>query len=381
MKNIVYFQYPWRMWRVRLSGIYRYAAGAGWRVQVIEHGLTSLPVRKALAFWRPDGCIVENSVMDSPEFRASDFRDTPVVYCDADQKRLRRPCFCVVHDSSEATTLAVRELLSLGLRHLAFVGNIIPRYWSDRRRKVMAAEAEAAGCSFDAFEPRGPDSIAAFFASIRAWLRALPKPCGLLAANDISGDLVLQACRMEGIAVPDEIAVIGIDNDTLVCRHTTPTMTSVMPDFEQSGWLAAKLLDEVMAGNREPRTVKFGAAHVVRRNSTVKFERRDGAVRRAMSRIREEAGAGITPAGICREIGGSRRGAEYRFRAATGRSIGEALAEARIERAKTLLLERDLPIEALASECGYGDSSSLRRAFKKATGLSMRDWRKTAEGE
>lgn len=152
------------MWRVRLSGIYRYAADAGWRVQVIEHGLTSLPVRKALAFWRPDGCIVENSVMDSPEFRASDFRDTPVVYCDADQKRLRRPCFCVVHDSSEATTLAVRELLSLGLRHLAFVGNIIPRYWSDRRRKVMAAEAEAAGCSFDAFEPRGPDSIAAFFA-------------------------------------------------------------------------------------------------------------------------------------------------------------------------------------------------------------------------
>lgn len=381
MKNIVYFQHPWRLWRVRLAGIYRYAAGAGWHVQVIEHGLTALPVSKALAFWHPDGCIVERSVMDSPDFRAADFRDTPVVYCDANPKRLRRPCVCVVHDSSETATLAARELLSLGLRHLAFVGNIIPRDWSNRRRKVMAAEAKAAGCSFHAFDPGGSDSIAAFFASIRAWLRALPRPCGLLAANDISGDLVLQACRMEGIAVPDEIAVIGIDNDTLVCRHSIPTLTSVMPDFEQSGFLAAQLLDEAMAGNREPRTVKFGAAHVVRRNSTVKFERRDGAVRRAVVRIREASGADISPAEICREIGGSRRGAEYRFRAATGRSIGEVLAEARIERAKTLLLERDLPIEALAAECGYGDSSSLRRAFRKATGLSMRDWRKTSAGK
>lgn len=377
--NIVYFQYPWRFWRTRLAGIYRYAASAGWRVQVIEHGLTALPVAKAIAFWRPDGCIVERSVMDTPGFRVSDFRDTPVVYCDANPKRFRRPSMAVVHDSSGTAALAARELISLGFRNFAFVGNIIPRDWSDRRRKVMAAEAAKAGGTFASFEPGGPDSIAAFFASIRPWLRALPTPCGLLAANDISADLVLQACAMEQIEVPDEIAVIGIDNDTLICRHATPTLTSVMPDFEQSGYLAAQLLDEAMSGNCAPRIVKFGAAHIVRRNSTIKFKRRDSAVRRAVARIRETSGVGLTPAEICREIGGSRRGAEYRFREATGRSIGEEIAAARVEHAKTLLLLREQPIESIAAECGYEDASSLRRAFKKATGLSLRDWRNAAE--
>ena len=78
-KNIAYFQYPWRQWRVRLAGIYRYAERAGWHVQVIEHGLTALPVRQALKFWNPDGCIVERSIMELPGFRLSDFGYIPVV--------------------------------------------------------------------------------------------------------------------------------------------------------------------------------------------------------------------------------------------------------------------------------------------------------------
>ena len=376
-KVIAYFQYPWRLWRVRLAGIYRYAERAGWHVQVIEHGLTALPVRQALKFWNPDGCIVERSVMELPGFRPTDFGDIPVVYCDADPARVRHPIANVRHDSSETAAIAARELFSLGLRHFAFVGNIIPREWSDRRREVLAEAVAKAGGTFDAFEPGGPDSVSAFFASIRPWLRTLPKPCGVLAANDISGDLVLQACRMERLGVPEQIAVIGIDNDELVCTHTTPTLSSVRADFEQSGYLAAKLLDDIASGRAAaPCELHFGATDVVRRNSTRKFARRDDAVRHALETIARRACDGLTPAEVCREIGGSRRQAETRFRALAGRSVGEEIAAVRIERAKTLLLRKDLALETLHGLCGYGDPSSLRRAFKKATGLSPRQWRK-----
>lgn len=381
MKSILYFVSPWRAWHKRLAGIYRYAAKHDWQVQVIERGLTALPVKKSLSFWHPDGCIVERSIMEKPDFHAEDFGTIPVVYCDPMLKRNQHSIIGISHDSSKSATLATNELLSLGFRHLAFVGNIIPRDWSTSRRKAMAATAAAAGATFASFEPGGSDSISDFYASIRPWLHSLPLPCGILAANDISGDLVLRACRMEQIAVPDDIAVIGIDNDALICRHTKPTLTSVSPDFEQSGFLAAKLLDEAMDGNIAPRIVSFGASHIARRNSTIKFERRDGAVRNAIARIRCEDGVSLTPADICREIGGSRRNAELRVRAATGRAIGEIIAEARIERAKSLILERKLPLGAIFAECGYNDSSSLRRAFKNATGLSLREWRKSIENK
>ena len=105
VKNIAYFPYPWRQWRVRLAGIYRYAEHAGWHVQVIEHGLTALPVRQALKFWNPDGCIVERSVMELPGFRHSDFGDIPVVYCDANPSTARRPIANVRHDSSETAAI------------------------------------------------------------------------------------------------------------------------------------------------------------------------------------------------------------------------------------------------------------------------------------
>lgn len=376
MKTILFFQYPWRLWRARLAGIYRYAGKAGWRVQMVEHGLTAMSVAGTLRFWKPDGCIVERSVAELPGFRAREFGDVPVVFCDPNRALFRKPILGVEHDSGETAAFAARELVSLGLRHFAFVGNIIPREWSTRRRDVLAAEAAAAGGTFASFDPGGSDCIASFFARIRPWLRELPRPCGILAANDISGDLVLQACRMERLRVPDDIAVVGIDNDEFVCEHAVPPLTSVAPDFEESGYLAAQLLDEAMAGRiRAPVSRVFGPKAVFRRRSTRIFRRRDDAVRHALETIARRACEGLTAAEVCREIGGSRRQAETRFRAIAGRSVGEEIALARIAKAKALLLRRNVAIEAIHGLCGYESASSLRRAFKRTTGLSPRSWR------
>ena len=374
-RSVLFLQYPWRLWRTRLAGIYRYAAKVGWNVQIAEFGLTSMPIRRELAFWRPDGCIAEGIVTERYGNSVSDFGSTPVVFCDANKAKMPRRYFGVEHDSEATAMLAAKELFSLGFRNYAFVGNIRPRDWSLQRQEAFAKAVAEAGKTFCAFAVERDRSTAEFFERIRPWLRSLPKPCGIMAANDISGDLVLQACRMELIDVPEEISVVSIDNDELVCEHSTPRLTSVMPDFELSGYLAAKMLDDAMSGRGAPHVVKFGATHVVRRGSTISLPRRDDAIHRAIDRIRLDSCNGLTAAEVCRDIGGSRRHAESRFRKATGQSIGEAIMAARIERAKGLLLNRGIPIDSIFCECGYDSPVSMRRAFRNATGLSMREWR------
>ena len=376
MKTVLYFQYPWRLWRVRLSGVYRHASRARWRIHVVEGGLGTMSVREALDFYRPDGCIVDGMAIGAPDDDFTDFGDIPVVVCDPSEDMPRERLLVVMHDSAETAAIAARELSSLGVSAYGFVGFIRPHDWSDRRRDVLAGVAAAEGVPLHVFDPGRPNSLAAFFEKIRPWLRSLPQPVGILGANDIMADLVLQACALERMRVPEDVAVVGIDNDELLCEHATPTLTSVSPDFEQSGFLAAQLLDEAMAGRAvAPRSVPFGSPRIVRRNSTRRFSRRDDAIHQALELIRERACDGLRPAEICRAIGGSRRQAETRFRALAGRSIGEEIAAVRVERAKSLLMRRDLAIETLHTRCGYADSSSLRRAFRKATGFSPRAWR------
>lgn len=381
-RNVIFFQYPWRLWRERLAGVYRYAEKADWAVQVLEYGRTALSVRKALAFWKPDGCIVEGGYTELPDFRLADFADVPTVFCDANRAKMGAAFSGVIHDSAVTATLAVTELQRLGYADYGYVGHLQPRDWSDRRARVMARQMAQEGLAFHAFEPGRFRDMEMFSARLRAWLRDLPKPCGVLGANDMMADLVLQACRQERLRVPEEIAVVGIDNDALICEHAQPTLTSVVPDFERSGYLAAKLLDRRLRNpGASPSLVRFGAEHVVRRNSTTRFRRHDAAVLDAVAFIRANGCAPqTTPAAVCARIGGSRRQAECRFRARVGHSIGDEILAVRIARAKGLLLKRFIPIDSLFAECGYRDDSSLRRAFKKATGLSLRAWRNRDAG-
>ena len=172
--------------------------------------------------------------------------------------------------------------------------------------------------------------------------------------------------------------MVGIDNDTLICENTTPTLTSVAPDFERSGYLAAEMLNARM----NDRSVKdelrtFSALQVIHRGSTRILKRKDDAIKKALEFIREKAADGISPRDVIKQIGGSRRQAEYRFREFVGISIGEELLSVRIETAKKLLSDPSIPIGSVAERCGYSDDSLLRRAFKSATGLSLSEYRKS----
>ena len=377
-KNILFFQYPWRLWRDRLAGVYRYAKKAGWQVSVAEYGRNFESISAALRFWRPDGLIVEGGYTELVDFRQSDFKGYPVVFCDARTSRMRHPYSGVVHDSSETAMLAAKELLSLGFANYAFVGNLQPREWSEHRREVFAKVVTAAEKRLDVFRSGTAEDFDAFREHLRPWLAGLPRPCGLLAANDTTADIVLRVLKNMRIKVPEEIAVVGIDNDPLICENTTPSLTSVAPDFERSGYIAAEMLDMRMKnGNTKDELRTFSALHVIHRGSTRILKRKDDAIKKALEFIREKAAEGISPRDVVERIGGSRRQAEYRFREFVGKSIGEELRAVRLEAAKKLLSDPSVPIGSVATQCGYADDSLLRRAFKSATGMSLSEYRKT----
>lgn len=377
-RNVLFFQYPWRLWRERLAGVYRYAKKAGWHVCVAEYGRNFDSVSAALKFWRPDGLIVEGGYTELPGFRRSDFNGFPAVFCDARASRMRGNWTGVVHDSSATAALAARELLSLGFPVYAFVGNLQPREWSEMRRLVFAKAVESAGKRIDIFRTGNVEAFDEFRERLVSWLSGLPRPCGLLAANDTTADVVLRILRGLRVKVPEDMAVVGIDNDPLICENTTPTLTSVAPDFESSGYIAAEMLDAKMKGRGEGDEIRtFGALHVVRRGSTRILKRRDDAIKMALEFIRGGIADGISPRDVVRQIGGSRRQAEYRFREFVGKSIGEEINAVRLEAAKKLLADPAIPIGAVAERCGYSDDSLLRRAFKSATGLSLSEYRKS----
>lgn len=376
-RNVLFFQYPWRLWRERLAGVYRYAKRAGWQVCIAEYGRNFESIPAALRFWRPDGLIVEGGYTELANFRQADFNACPAVFCDARASRMRGAYSGVVHDSLETARLAARELLSLGFPNYAFVGNIQPRDWSDVRRKEFARLVAAEGRNLAVFQPEALEDLDAFRENLRSWLAALPHPCGLFAANDATADIVLRVLRDIRTRVPEDVAVIGIDNDSLICENASPTLTSVAPDFESSGYIAAEMLDARMNGRCTVDEIRtFGALHVIRRGSTRILKRRDRGIKKALEFMRRNISEGISSIDVVRQIGGSRRQAEYKFRDLVGASIGTEINAMRIEAAKKLLADLSLPIGLVAARCGYANDSSLRRSFKAATGMSMSEYRK-----
>ena len=167
-----------------------------------------------------------------------------------------------------------------------------------------------------------------------------------------------------------------MDNDELLCENSVPTLTSIQPDFKEAGRLAADLLADLIRNPRlPPRRLTFGSLGLYRRQSTRIVNSNDSRIIRAVERIRRDACSGLTAADVLAEIGLSRRLAEKRFRAATGRSILGEIQDVRFAKVVQLLRETELPIGQLAGLCGWESDSYLKRFFKKRTGLTLREGR------
>lgn len=374
-------------WNEMQDGVYRYARAHGWNIFVAEHEMDREAVADLLAFWRPDGVIVEGAMDEKGVFLSGVFGDLPVAYVVCDRRHLPPDALSVSHDLRAFGRVAAREFLSMRLASFAFFG-FAGLFWSAERAASFREALRLSGRKVSLFERPflerdWRDLSSGFTQAFGDWLQSLPKPCGLLAANDLLGTEAISTCHALGIAVPDDVLVLGIDNDESLCEHVSPTLSSVCPNFEEAGFQAAALLGARLAEGcafAGARSRFFAAEGLVRRQSTRRLPRTSAVVSKALELVRLRACSGLRPRDVFAELGCSRRTAELRFRELTGHSVQEEILMARLARVKQLLARADVPLETIAQRCGWKSTAQLRVLFKAAEKVSMRAWRRARLG-
>jgi LacI family transcriptional regulator len=285
----------------------------------------------------------------------------------------------VESDSQGAARIAAEHLLERGFHQFAFVG-IEGRVWSDRRKDGFRSLLRKAGFACHVYQPprrrqdRQWDRAQAHLAQ---WLEQLPKPVGLMACDDDRGREVLEACRLANVQVPEEVAVIGVDNDELLCELADPPLSSVAMNTQQGGYRTASLLDQLMRRRiRKPKRLMVEALHVVTRRSTDIIAIEDRCVAAALNFIHQQAGHPLQIDDVVRHVAVSRRALEIRFRATLGRTILSEIQRIRLQRAKRLLAESDLPLPVVAESAGFGTPSYMVQIFRDRVGMTPAKYRR-----
>jgi len=346
-----------------------------WSFHLMEQGRGDDPPAW-LAGWKGDGIIAR---IETPRIAAAVVK-TGLPAVDLSAARLVPALPWVETDDAQIAKLAAEHLLERGFRHFAFCG--VARFnWSVWREEYFAARVRAAGHDCHVYQPKREGAAAAQVAEIGRWLRTLPKPLGVMACYDSRGQQVLDACRGEGFAVPDEVAVIGVDNDTLLCELASPPLSSVIPNAQRAGYVAAARLDRLMAGKRvTPLAELIPPLGVASRQSTDALALDDRTIAQAVRMIREHACEGINVADVLRVVPLSRRVLEQRFQKLLGRTPRAEILKVRLGRVRRLLGETDLTLYQIAERTGFTHVEYLSVVFKRETGATPSAFRAAARG-
>ncbi len=282
-------------------------------------------------------------------------------------------------DNAGVGNMAADHLRGLGLRQFAYCG-LDGMEWAAERCTHFCRNLAANGFEVEVYKPRHPRSGESWYteeARLGDWLAALPKPAGLMACNDDRARMIAEVCRTRRIRVPDDIAILGVDNDDHVCNRATPPLSSVAMATERAGYETAALLDSLMARKLAGgRTILVRPTHVVTRQSTDLIAISDPAVVRAVRFIRDNRTTVIGVKNVAAASGVSRRVLQDRFRRATGRTVLESIHRARIESICRLLAETNLPMSEIASTIGYDEDAHIARFFSRRTGMTPGQYRR-----
>ena len=275
--------------------------------------------------------------------------------------------------------LGARYLDSLGnFRAYAFLATSSDQYWSRLRFTGFAEEMHARGREVSCFRSSHPAGSSADLAALKKWLLELPKPAAILSSWDTRATQAIQMCEEAKIRIPRQLAILGIDNDELLDESTTPPLTSIQPDHEKLGFVAARELERLLNGRPAKSDVAFLAKplRIVERESAVATAPAAHLVSRAAEYIRRNATKGIRPDDVARFLGVSRRLADLRFSQFGGESINEAITRTKLEAVKKMLSTTARSIRNISQECGYQDVAYLKTLFKRRFGQTMSSWRR-----
>ena len=347
-----------------------------WSFYLMEQGRGDDPP-EWLENWQGDGIIarIETRRIADAVLRAN----VPAV--DVSAARLAPALPWVETDDEQIARMAFEHLLERGFKHFGYCGDA--RFnWSVWREHHFRTQAEAARQTVHCYAAgQSAGDLGAQARDLRQWLRELPKPVGIMACYDIRGQQLLDACRSEGLAVPAEVAVVGVDNDALLCELASPPLSSVIPNTLRTGYEAAALLNRIMARKRvAPKAHLIPPLGVAARQSTDVLAVEDRDIARAVQFIREHACAGINVGDVLRAVPLSRRVLEQRFQRMLGHTPREEILHVRLNRVKQLLMETDLPLYLIADRTGFEHVEYLSVVFKRETGKTPSGFRATAQG-
>lgn len=291
-------------------------------------------------------------------------------------------------NSVKGGCLAAEHLMGLGLRNFAYfsTSNV---YWSQLRMKGFVDRLQESGFQPHIYTSGGPASLARDWQAGQAWIKglqetirwlhSLPKPVGLMACDDPMGYDLIEAAEEAGIKVPEEVAIIGLYNDKVLCETARPPLSSVEINLEEAGFEAAELLDNIIAGRAQMngQAILADATRVVQRQSTEVIAIADPQVSAALHYIRTHFHMPIQVADVVNATSTARRTLEVRFRNLLNRSILDEIMRMRIEHTASVLINSDRSIEQIAATSTFESPGYMSRLFKKLKGVSPSEYRRT----
>lgn len=293
-------------------------------------------------------------------------------------------------DSVQAGRLAAEHFLERGFKHFAYYSPS-SYFWSVRRRDGFCQRLRKAGFTanvynseeiaekHDKYDWQSGRTWMKGLEELVKWLQSLPKPVGLMACDDTIGYDLIEAAGEAGIRIPEEVAVIGVFNDDVLCNAAQPPLSSVAINLELAGYQAAQLLNSIIIGRKKMtgQAILAQAVHVIARQSSDIIAINDTDVAAAVSFIRKNFSLHIQVADIVESAACSRRSLETKFRKTLGRSIMKEVMRMRIEYIASLLLESDMSIDKITKASTFDSVSHLIRVFKKHKGIPPNAFRKT----
>src|SRR5688572_17614588 len=325
--------------------------------------------------WEADGII--GQFYNNEEIKKFTRAKIPVIAQDFKERLTDIPN--ITGDYRETGKMGAEYFLKKGFKNFAFYGfnNIV---WSRERAEGFENRIQEAGFDVHYYEQKESRSMDLWYykpSALSDWLKSLPKPIAIMTCDDNQGHHITEAARHAGIRIPDEVAVLGVDNDEMICDLSDPPLSSIETDSEKGGYEAARLMEQMI----EQKTctgpdIIVKATQVVTRHSTDIFASKDKYIVSALKYIHGNLDKNLKVDQVLKEVPLSRRSLEKRFILTTGYPVYEYIYNQRIEKFTQKLLETDMTIFEIAMELGLSDSKNIARQFKQIKGLTPMEYRK-----
>lgn len=375
MKNVVVsFNMDYSTGRDEVVGVLKFIRDrTDWSIRILNRPELPALLRRDRAAGI-DG-LITSCALDADLLALLDKKSVPSVFLEMPRSRLTKggsTVSLIRSDNRAVGRMGAEHFLSLG--RFASYGFVKPDKsfgWADDRALSFKATLAKKNCRVRVLASDDDPT------ALRRWLCELPKPAAVMAATDKRAVDVLNACHAEKIVLPDQLVLLGVDNDALFCEHMRPTLTSIQLNCTEQGFLAAKELNRLMTArqpSRRIREIQVPPLKLIERESTRPMAPSVQLVERALAFIRANACTGIRVPDVAAHLGISRRLADLRFREVTGGTIAAEITRIRLTEVERLIAAGERSARRLAASCGFNNAKYLQNLFRKRYGATIRTW-------